>query len=253
MPPPCGSPGETDIPHPQVAPVVTVETLRLTVRPRAEAQATGVPAARLAGPLKRRMAAPPDLRAPATEMVTVLLLPRVAEVVLVAGPETEPVLPMATPAGRPSTVAVGETVVIPREAAALRPPPGAPVVPVAEQEKVGRVVKAIDTRRHVQQPEIGAPVATRITVPSARTAAAERAEAEVGAGVAPGAAPACRAGVGAEPVGLEVGEVIGRRLAADPSARVGDFPGLRHRERPDATLTMYNGYAINGLSGWWYL
>lgn len=108
--------------------------------------------------------------------------------------------------------------VIPGEAAAVQPPPEPPVVPVAEKEKVGRVVEAIDTRRHVQQPEIGAPVAPRITVASARTAAAERAEAKVGAGMAPEPTPTGRAGVGAEPVRVEVGEVIRRRIAADPSA-----------------------------------
>lgn len=74
---------------------------------------------------------------------------------------------------------------------------------------MGRLIEAIDARGHAERAEIGAPVPPRVTVPSARTATAEGAEAKVGAGVAAGAAATGCASVGTEAVGMEISEVIG--------------------------------------------
>lgn len=60
-----------------------------------------------------------------------------------------------------------------------------------------------------------APVAA---VPSARPATPEGAKAELRAGLVPKLAAASCAGVGAKPIGLEIGDVIGRLPTADLTA-----------------------------------
>lgn len=76
-------------------------------------------------------------------------------------------------------------------------------------------------------------MAKLIAVPAARPATAKRAEPEVKSRLPPRLAAAGCTGIGAEPVGVEIGKVIGRRVAPHPTKRPRHRPHYRRPAPPD--------------------